>query len=234
MRVKIGKYIHWFSVRGVEDKYLEWRFDKPAWDVDDRDHNIFDKMVLKLLDIWQTVLHYTVNQIQKRRQRTVRVHLDPWDSWDASTTLAHVILPVLEQLKEIKQGAPFVDMKDVPKNLRATKKEMAKTEETGNVDDKYFARWDYILDAMVWSFREIVEDKPGEEEFFTGESDTVWSKVDVHGNEVDDDYDGQIYHRMDKGPNDTREVDWEGLDEYNERIDYGLRMFGKYYRALWD
>lgn len=233
MRVKIGKYPHWFSVRDVEDKYLEWRFDKPAWDVDEREYQPIDYAVIWCLDIWQTVLHYTVNQIQERRQRTVRVHLDPWDSWDAKTTLAHVILPVLEQLKENKQGAPFVDIKDVPKELR-DKKLTKKQKENGEVGENHFKRWDYVLDAMIWSFREIVEDEPGEEEFFTGEADTVWTKVDVHGNEVEDDYDGQIYYRMDKGPNDTREVDWEGLDEYKERIDYGLRMFGKYYRALWD
>lgn len=234
MRVKIGNYVHWFTVSNIENKYLEWRFKKPAYDIDDREHQKIDRFVLGCLSAWQTVLHYTVNQIQKRRQRTVRVHLDPWDYWDASTTLAHVILPVLEQLKENKQGDPFVDIKDVPKRLRPTKKQLKELEETGSVDEKHSDRWNYVLDAMIWSFREITEDKPGEEEFFTGESDIFWTKVDAHGNEVEDDYDGQILYRMDKGPNDTSKVDWEGLEEYNERIQYGLTMFGKYYLALWD
>jgi len=233
MRVKIGKYVHWFTVTRAEDKYLEWRFKKPAYDIDDREHHKIDRFVLWCFAGIQNVLHYTVNQIQSRRERKVRVHVDPWDVWDAKTTLAHVILPVLEQLRETKQGAPFVDKKDVPKELHG-KKLTKKQKEQGEINDKHFERWNYILDAMIWSFTEIVNDNPGEEEFFTGESDLKWTKVDEKGNEVDDDYDGRIYYRMDKGPNDTRHIDFEGLDKYNERIDYGLRMFGKYYRGLWD
>jgi len=232
MRVKIGKYIHWYTTQRAENAYIEWRHKKYAWDVDERDYDWIDRTVIKILDGWQTVLHYTVNQIQSRRKQKIRVRLDPWDSWNADSTLAHIILPVLEQLKETKQGAPFVDNEDVPKNLRPTKKEMKKTEETGHTDDNHFARWDYILDAMIWSFREMAEDKPGEEEFFTGESDIKWTPVDEDGNEVSEE--DRKYYRMDKGPNDTSKIDMEGLKAYGERIDFGLRMFGKYYRGLWD
>jgi len=232
MRVKIGKYPHWYTTTRVEDAYLKWRHKKFAWDVDVRDHDWIDKIVMGALDAWHTVLCYTINQIQKRRERKVKIRVDYWDVWGADETLAHVILPVLEKLKEIKQGAPFVDSKDVPKELRP-KKLTKKQKENGDVDDKHFERWEYVLDAMIWSFREITEHKPGEEEFFTGESDVVWTKVDVHGNEVGDDFDGMIYYRMDKGPNDTRRFDKEGYDKYSERIDEGLRLFGKYYRGLW-
>jgi len=232
MKVKIGKCPHWFSVRRVEDKYLEWRFNKPAWDVDDREYETIDHFVVGCLDVWQTVLHYTVNRIQGWRKQKVQVHVDPWDVWNADSTLAYVIFPVLERLKETKQGAPFVDNKDVPKNLRAKKKQMKETEETGRVDDNHFARWEYILDAMIWSFREMAEDKPGEEEFFTGESDIKWTPVDEDGNEVSEE--DRKYYRMDKGPNDTSRIDMEGLKAYEERIDFGLRMFGKYYRGLWN
>ena len=233
MKAKIGKYVHWFNTQRIEKRYLEWRHGKYVWDIDERDHDWIDNTVMKLLDAWQTVLHYTVNQIQSRRKQKIKVHIDPWDSWNANTTLAHIILPVLEQLRDTKQGAPFVDIEDVPQELRSEKL-TKKQRENGEVGDKHFERWDYVLDAMIWSFREMSEDMPGEEEFFTGESDLTWTKVDVHGNEVDDDHDGMIYYRMDKGPNDTRHFDKEGYDEYSERVDYGLKMFGKYYRALWD
>lgn len=29
-------------------------------------------------------------------------------------------------------------------------------------------------------------------------------------------------------------IDWDGLKVYNDRIDRGTHLFGKYYRALWD
>lgn len=233
MKAKIGKYVHWYNTQSIERRYLEWRHAKYAWEIDERDHDRLDRAVLKFLDVWQTVLHYTINQIQSRRKQKIKVRVDPWDSWSADATLSHLILPVLEQLRDTKQGAPFVDLEDVPKELHG-KKLTKKQKQNGEVDDKHFERWDYILDAMIWSFREISEGNPGEEEFFTGESDLEWTPVDVNGNEVDDDYDGQIYYRMDKGPNDTREIDQEGLKAYRERIQFGTRMFGKYFSQLWD
>ena len=232
MRAKIGKYPHWFTTQRAEHAYLEWRHKKPAWDVDERDYDWLDKTVVKILDGWQTVLYYTVNKIQSRRQQKVRVHVDDWDVYEAQTTFSYIILPVLERLREEKQGAPFVDDNDVPATLRSTAKQQKKLEETGEIDNKHFDRWDYVLDAMIWSFREIAEGKPGEEQFFTGKMDIKWTPVDVHGNEVSE-QDRELY-RMDKGPDDTHKVDWEGLQAYEDRIDYGLRMFGRYFRGLWD
>jgi len=233
MRVRIGKYIHWYNTHRIEDKYLKWRHKKYAWDIDERDHDWIDNAVLKFFDVWQTVLYYTINQIQKRRERTVRVHVDRWDVWNANETLAHVILPVLERLKEVKQGAPFVDSKDVPKELRPKKLTEKKQKENGKVDDKYFERWDWVLDEMIFAFESIANDS-WEERFFTGESDIIWTKVDVNGNEVDDDHDGTIYYRMDKGPNDTSHFDSHGYDKYKQRIQNGLNLFAKYYFNLWD
>ena len=235
MRVKIGKYIHWYNTHRMEDAYLKWRHKKYAWDIAENEHDWIDRIVLKLFDGWQTVLHYTINQIQKRRKRKVKVRIDRWDVWNANETLAHVVLPVLKELREKKQGAPFVDLEDVPKELHG-KKLTKKQKENGEVGDDHFKRWDYVLDAMIWSFQEIAEGTPGEEEFFTGESDIVWTPVDEAGNEInnEENYTGVKYYRMDKGPNDTREFDKAGFDKYNERINYGLRLFGKYYRSLWD
>jgi len=233
MIVKIGKYIHWYNTHRVEDKYLEWRHKKYAWEINDSDHDWIDRTVMKLLDGWQTVLHYTINQIQKRRERKVKVHVDRWDVWNANETLSHVILPVLERLRETKQGAPFVDLEDVPKKLRVEKL-TKKQKENGEVSDNHFKRWDYVLDEMIWSFREIANGMPGEEEFSTGEREIIWTPVDEKGNEVSEDYDGVKYYRMDKGPNDTSHFDKKGFDKYNERINNGLRLFGKYYRSLWD
>jgi hypothetical protein len=232
MKATIGKHVHWFNTQRVERRYFEWRHKKYVWEVNDNEHDWLDRTVMKLLDVWQTVLHYTVNQIQSRRKQKVRVRVDHWDTFSADNTLAHIIVPVLERLRENKQGAPNVDLEDVPRELHG-KKLTKKQKQNGEVDDKHFERWDYILDAMIWSFREIAEDKPTEETFFTGESDTVWTRVDADLNEVDEDFDGPVYYRMDRGPNDTREIDWEGLDEYAERVQYGLAMFGKYYQSLW-
>ena len=39
---------------------------------------------------------------------------------------------------------------------------------------------------------------------------------------------------MKKGPNDTSHFDDEGYKKHQERITNGLKLFGKYYQALWD
>jgi hypothetical protein len=233
MKATIGKHVHWFNTQRIERRYFEWRHKKYVWEVNENEHDWLDRTVMKLLDAWQTVLHYTINQIQSRRKQKIKVRVDPWDSWSADATLSHVILPVLEQLRDTKHGAPFVDLEDVPQELRDDKL-TKKQKENGEVGDKHFERWDYVLDEMIWSFREIANGNPGEEEFFSGKSDFTWTKVDVHGNEVGDDHDGMIYYRMDKGPNDTREIDQEGLAAYRERVQFGTRMFGKYFESLWD
>lgn len=72
--------------------------------------------------------------------------------------LAPIILPMLVQLKETKHGAPMVDMKDVPKELRATKKQLNEYVKGGDTDPHHFERWDWILDEMIWAFEQKCRD----------------------------------------------------------------------------
>lgn len=90
--------------------------------------------------------------------------------------------------------------------------------------------WEHILDEMIWAFTELAEDNPGAEAFYSGVSDHKWVKCDAQGN---DDPDGP-YRRMDEGPNHTFRVDFEGRKAYDDRIQNGLELFGKYYQNLWD
>jgi len=39
---------------------------------------------------------------------------------------------------------------------------------------------------------------------------------------------------MEYGPNHTYVCDYDGIQKVYERIDNGLRLFGKYFRHLWD
>ena len=73
-------------------------------------------------------------------------------------TLATIILPMLKQLNETKHGAPFVDMEDVPKELRATKAQQNKYNKLGEVDPKFFERWDWVMDEMIHAFEQKCKD----------------------------------------------------------------------------
>ena len=44
---------------------------------------------------------------RKNKAETIVIH--DYDTWNIDVTLAHIIVPMLKQLKEKKHGAPFVD-----------------------------------------------------------------------------------------------------------------------------
>lgn len=232
MRAHIGPYPKHWTTANLESRWIEFHHGMESCLVEESMLTQLDHLVIGILDGIQAILNKTINRFNEWRGRKVRVHVDYYDTWSVDHTLALVILPIIEQLREKKQGAPNVDLEDVPRELRG-KKLTKKQKADGEVDDKHFERWDYVLDEMIFAFESIVDDS-WEEQFFSGESDLVWTPVDVYGNEVSDDYDGEEYYRMDTGPNSTLEFDKKGFDKYNERINSGLRLFGKYFRALWD
>ena len=61
-----------------------------------------------------------------------------------------------------------------------------------------------------------------EEQFQSGEHDVVWTE-NKDGSQT-----------MDNGPNHTFKIDKEGMMKYQDRIDEGFQLFGKYYENLWD
>lgn len=93
-----------------------------------------------------------------RRTQKVKIRIDKEDTWSMDHTLAPIILPMLKQLRATKHGAPMVNMKDVPKELRATKKQMDKYGKGGEIDPKHFERWDWIMDEMIWAFEQKCRD----------------------------------------------------------------------------
>jgi len=105
----------------------------------------------KLEDFLQ-ICYTPINYFLDKRVQKISVRIDRWDTWSMDHTLAPIILPMLVQLKDTKHGAPFVDNEDVPKELRATKKQIEAYGKKGEVDPKHFDRWDWVLDEMIYSF----------------------------------------------------------------------------------
>jgi len=146
-----------------------------------------------------------------RRTQKVKVRIDPWDTWSMDHTLAPIILPMLVQLKETKHGAPHVDLEDVPKELHG-KKLTKKQKEQGEVDDKHFERWDWVLNEMIWAF----EQKCRED----------WEE-DYYGPYIEGEGDGILGGHFEW-------TDDEGRQKHQERMSNGFRLFGKYFESLWN
>ena len=106
-----------------------------------------------------TQLSNFCNWVESKRKRKIQVRIDKYDTWSMDVTLSYIIIPMLKQLKETKHSAADVDDKDVPKKLRSTsspkkKKNEIDSDPAGLIEqnDNWFARWDWVLDEMIWAF----------------------------------------------------------------------------------
>ena len=219
MKVYISKYRdHWLSPYTVCERICWWReidYDEP-----------WVKRVVKILDpvmdVYKKILDFIHPPINY-------VKIDNYDTWSMDSTLTPIILPMLKQLKETKHGAPFTEDEDVPERLRSTTKSAQKAKKNDwDTDGNHFKRWDWILDEMIWAFEQLADDE-WEAQFHTGTSDIIWvpsKELDAKGKPVT--------YEMKSGPKDTRKWDKKGYMKHSARIDNGTRLFGKYFRSLWD
>jgi len=147
MKVKISNYPNRLVCR-IHTRYMDKTYGIVDWPTE---YTRFEKLLEKLEDVIQSVYNLVNVPFLDKREQKVKVRIDRWDTWSMDYTLAPIILPMLVQLKAEKHGAPFVDLKDVPKELHG-KKLTKKQKLNGEVDDKHFERWDWVLDEMIYAF----------------------------------------------------------------------------------
>ena len=240
MKVYINKYKdHWISPYTIIDYIFFWT----EWSKCSRNKSIqsaLDEMngTYKYIEHpewvekWSDRLVPISKAIQwvwdKVDRKIDYVKVDYWDTWSMDHTLAHIILPMLKQLKATMHGAPNVDDEDVPNELRSIH---ALPKEPYDTDGNHFKRWEWVLDEMIFAFEHKIDDS-WEEQFREGEIDHLWVPVDRDGNEVPK---GEHkFYQMKEGPKHTYKCDYEAMGKVHERISNGFRLFGKYYQGLWD
>jgi hypothetical protein len=176
---------------------------------------------------------------KKTSERKISIRIDHYDTWSMDSTLAFIIVPMLKQLKN-RHGAPFVDVEDVPRNLRPTAKQVSRYSEDGHTDPKFFKRWEWIMDEMIWAFEQ--DNKDWEAAYRSGKTDNLFQALDKDGKNIGKpvklsskkDYPEATSYRMVKGPKDTYKLDIRGLEKHHARIKNGHMLFGKYFNSLWD
>jgi len=238
MKVYISKYRdHWISPYTIMDYAFWWTdwskcarkkdiptleeattlyIERPDWC--DRWADRLNPISLAIQWVWDRV-HPAINYVK----------IDYWDTWSMDHTLSPIILPMLRQLKEKKHGSPFVDDEDVPDELKSTN--APPKEDEYDVDGNHHARWDWVMDEMIFAFTCKTDDS-WEDAFRSGTFDMTTVPVDEAGNEVAK---GEHkYYQMKDGPGHTYRCDYEGMRVVEARIQNGFRLFGKYYQALWD
>lgn len=214
--------------------HIHYNYMNKKYNYDWKESNTkFEKRLEKLEDLIQTIYNSTVNKILQYRKRKIKVRIDREDTWSMDNTLAYIILPMLKQLKATKHGSPYVEPEDVPEHLRMTERETAvfdhgfydKTlnateEEIEAASDKFHAQWAWVLDQMIWSFEQEVD-----------EEDEYKNYYDPYepGEIIEEDSLFDKEFRMKMGRFNT-----EKHKAYQERKQRGFTLFGKYYQALWD
>jgi len=182
----------------------------------------------KLANTWVSTF---CNWVESKRKRTVKVKIHAYDTWNIDSTLSYIVLPMLIKLQKEKHGAPLVDDVDVPENLRSSN--APPKENDYDCDEFHFKRWDWVLDEMIWAFEQIHPDNDWENQYHSGEIDMQFKPCDPPEHLQDDETKDELFEMI-SGPNDTHKFDVEGYKKHDARIDNGLRLFGVYFRALWD
>jgi hypothetical protein len=240
MKVNIGPYTNWFGpyqlaellcfwVKKVPDEY--GYKDKPEWV-----HN-FGTWLSEDKNGKSSLLNDFFLWIDKHKKRKIKIHIDKYDTWSMDHTLANIILPMLKQLRDTKHGSPMVDIEDVPEELRMTGYDDGSSQFILKFeDDEQYQkdswdithrRWEWVLNEMIFAFEHFVDDS-WEEAYRSGE-------IDTHSVPCEWDENGKpTLYTFENGPNHTYECDYDGMKKVYDRIDNGFRLFGKYYRGLWD
>ena len=181
----------------------------------------------------KTWLYKLCEWIHDKKTRKIKIKLDPWDTWNMDTTLSMIILPMLKQLKETKHGSGYVDLEDVPEELRYSETEDYDSQlcfEFYHSDDvkkkecDIHTRYEWLLDELIWTFEQVQPDYDWEDQYSSGDIEFMFEPCE----------DTPSLSRMVRGPNDTYKMDYAARDAHAARIQNGYRLFGKYLQTLWD
>lgn len=160
-------------------------------------------------------------------ERKTSIRIDPWDTWSMDHTLALIILPMLKQLRATKHGSPG----SMPAFNQTSNQLYQKCfdfykEEDDPAWEAGHKQWNEIMDKMIWSFEQLL-DENWDEQFWITKPEIDW-----------DDFTSK--EGMDE--NGCKEVkwkvegkcDWEARQRHADRIQEGLELFGKHFQDLWD
>lgn len=205
MKIYIGPYKNWFGPFQFVEKLFFFLSEEKR----DKIVDYIPKKPFEFID-------------KLKRDRKIKVVIHDYDVWSVDSTLSYIIVPLLKKMKDNLHGAPYVDDNDVPDELKSTAAPKLTQDQidTGHVDELHFKRWDWVIEEMIWAFEQHGID--WENQYYSGEHDIIWEKVG----------DGEFFE-MKTGPKDTFKIDKEGMSKHRDRMNNGLRLFGKYYGSLW-
>jgi hypothetical protein len=227
MKIYLGKpRDHWYSPYVFLEKVFFWR------EIEYHEPKI--EFLNKILEPFAKGIQWTLNKIHPEVNI---IKIDYWDTWSMDHTLSPIILPMLKQLRSVKHGSAMVDAEDVPYELQHTgttgdwsdQMEFEFEDHEQTVTDSWgitHRRWDWVMDEMIWAFEQLQPGNDWEAQYWIVKPEMDWD--DLMKPFADGEKTREMKWKV-KG-----ELDSEGMKKHNARIENGLKLFGKYYRGLWD
>ena len=205
MKVYMGPYrTDRVRIYAIFDNYMSWKHKKPYWSIDDEEYTRTDKLLEKFFDVLQEMADATINKILEKRSE--RKIKVRVDPYDVWSMDNTLAYIIHPMLVELKKRKQGGPFVPDEEVPEHLRSTNAKPVRDNEVDEFYFDRWDWVLDEMIWTFKTLNED--WESQFYISSS-------------KEDDYLSGTY-------------DAEGRQKMQDRINNGLRLFGKYYQSLWD
>ena len=126
MKIKIGSYPNRLTC-DIHTRHMNKKYEGLSYE-----NHTHEDHVLEVIEEAVQSVYNVVNWLWfDRRTQQVKVRIDKWDTWSMDHTLAHIVLPMLVQLKATNHGYP-----------------------SGLTEKK----WDGIMDEMIWAFEQKLRD----------------------------------------------------------------------------
>jgi hypothetical protein len=216
MKVVIGKYVNWVGPYQISRLLKYVGADEDLCDVvGDRLDKSWVKNACRFFYKYQT--------------RKVKIKIHDYDTWGMDSTLALIILPMLKQLKETKHGTPIVmDAFNYsnPDHMGGDQTVFDFYKNDDQSSEIASKQWDEIMDKMIFAFEALQPDSNWEDQFWV-------EKPILDEDDMSSPFgDGEV----------AREIKWKakgkhdsvGYENYQNRIQEGLILFGTYFQNLWD
>jgi len=214
MKVNIDNYTSYWGPYQVADLLKHFGVSE------DRCCDIGDKLV-------ETWFGKFLIWIDSKKKRKVKVKIHDYDTFSIDTTMAYIMLPLLKRFQATKMSNALVMDEDVPENLRSYN--APPTKYSYQWDGLSSKRWDWVLDEMIWAFEQVHVDNDWEAEYVSGNVPLEFTPA-----EYDEEFNVSFKEPEVREFNKLPAIDTKKYKEYNDRIDNGLLLFGKYFRSLWD
>ena len=149
MKVTIGKYKPYRGLHWLSTKIFFWK---------SRDSD-FHYDIAERLDKFSWVEKF-LDWLDGKRKRKVKIHIDPWDTWNMDHTLALIIVPMLKQLRDTGHTHISMELKDVPPSIRDF--DFSSYDETKEPTPEDYVFSDeitaYFFREVIFAFQYIIDD----------------------------------------------------------------------------